>query len=916
MQRQFDRGAFIYLIADSDFYESIDQYRPGPMYQEIVEKNIAGTGWRISHNGFWYSCGRPDEELPAQGWKIHVSARLDNAKKILDITSRICISEEITFKFAIDETVLALMNSKAWSRGGSGKYITIYPQTESRFIALLDRLYAKLKSFEGPYILSDKRYKDCKVLYYRYGGFIFESEMSYSGESLLHLRGPDGEKYQDTRNPFFSPPPWVQDPFPDPTPTAAEEEDVLLNDRFKVESALGFSNTGGVYKAEDIVTGNSVFIKEARSNLGFDGLGNDAIALLTKEYRLLNKVEPLGIAPKPVDSFWEWEHFYIVMEFIAGSPLTNYPAGSSIAIKQEVTEQQVREYIVDLKRLWLKIVDTLTALHENDIIFGDLSPNNLMFDPDSDTLKIIDFEGAHETGVDRPASLFTPGFASAAHRQTGAVAFANDYYSLGAVFLYTIVPINQVMDISPQSVREFLQEVTRDFDLPQEFMNTILRLLNNEIESLEQVKASIEAIGTKQPLTLPSQADPAPSLHRVSGLGPQLVRQMADYIHQVADHSRFDRLFPADTGVFAKNGLNIAYGAAGVFHAFKLLNTDMPSRWFDWFFARLREQECPPGLYMGYAGIAWVMQELGFEQMAGSLFRGTLRSPLIYKTADILYGASGWGMAALKLWFATKEELYLAQAQMVGDWLIETKQEQEESGNYHWTSPDGMTWLGYARGSSGIAMYLLNLYLATLEGKYLEAGKRALAFDLSYLNDSLGWLSIPECTERPGVVLPYWAYGSAGVGTTLLRYHAVTGEEEYAQTLAGLIKDASAKYTVFPGLAMGISGLGNFLVDCHQFLNSHDYVSRIQRNIEGLLLFKIVRENKTVTFPGNGLQRISTDFASGSSGIALYLNRVLTNAGNFNFMLDQLLAPKPVAAPVPSTLEFAREVAAAEGGTE
>ena len=32
-------------------------------------------------------------------------------------------------------------------------------------------LYFKLKDFEMPYVLSDRRYKDCAVLYYRYGGF-------------------------------------------------------------------------------------------------------------------------------------------------------------------------------------------------------------------------------------------------------------------------------------------------------------------------------------------------------------------------------------------------------------------------------------------------------------------------------------------------------------------------------------------------------------------------------------------------------------------------------------------------------------------------------------------------------------------------------------------------------------------------
>jgi hypothetical protein len=35
--------------------------------------------------------------------------------------------------------------------------------------------------------------------------------------------------------------------------------------------------------------------------------------------------------------------------------------------------------------------------------------------------------------------------------------------------------------------------------------------------------------------------------------------------------------------------------------------------------------------------------------------------------------------------------------------------------------------------------------------------------------------------------------------------------------------------------------------------------------------------------------KANTDYSDGSSGIALFLNRLLTNGGNFNFMMDDLV---------------------------
>ena len=52
----------------------------------------------------------------------------------------------------------------------------------------MESLYDELKLFNGPYILTDKRYLDAKVIYYRYGLINPQSD-SYQD----YLIGPDGD---------------------------------------------------------------------------------------------------------------------------------------------------------------------------------------------------------------------------------------------------------------------------------------------------------------------------------------------------------------------------------------------------------------------------------------------------------------------------------------------------------------------------------------------------------------------------------------------------------------------------------------------------------------------------------------------------------------------------------------------------
>jgi len=105
---------------------------------------------------------------------------------------------------------------------------------------------------------------------------------------------------------------------------------------------------------------------------------------------------------------------------------------------------------------------------------------------------------------------------------------------------------------------------------------------------------------------------------------------------------------------------------------------------------------------------------------------------------------------------------------MAGKHLLETCHHSQ--GLCHWGGQD-RTAIGFAHGASGIATFLLYLYLATGQEKFLVTGQHGLEFDLSHAVDTKdGGLSWRESVQVKSPYYPYWQYGSAGIGMSVLRY--------------------------------------------------------------------------------------------------------------------------------------------------
>jgi hypothetical protein len=870
--RMRSKENLIYLLADPVFFDTFDHYSPKleDFYLPVTKQ--LPPGWSTQRRDVWFNCVPPVNKSAAQGWKIHLSAIGRNALEVLKIVVPILRDRETQFKFALDQMVLSLLNGKTWARGGAGKFITIYPSDIEDFKSLIETLHVATRKFEGPYILSDRRYKDSKVVYYRYGGIRRFDVVNGRGEKVPSIVGPDGKPRADKRLPYFDTPEWVQDPFGDHEPDLEGQEPSVKDGRYLIEQALAFTNAGGVYLGSDRQTGKTVVIKEARPWVNWVPGSGDAVDLLGKEYRLLSLLEDTGISPKPVDFFKDWEHHFLVEEHILGLTLSDHAADYNLVLRTRPSPEDSLEFGQLYKALFLEIINIIEVLHSKAIIFSDLSSRNLLVQKGTTRVKVIDFEAAYQEGRDVPRYLFTPGFASLDQMSGKRPNRSSDYYSLGALALSYLMPINSVGLLNPDIPRRFLKEMQADFGLSAGLRETVLAMLEED-ESKRLTARDLKACLTQERAFVPASMPP----HKLPQVDQALLARLAEALVCSATYDRSDRLFPGDAKGFLTNHLGVAHGACGVMYTLHKMGHHIPEAMMQWLMKRpMSAQDLPPGFFSGLAGIAWVLRELGATREAERALLESDNHPELFEHPDLYYGAAGWGIAHLQFFADTGDEYHLQQASRAAEYLRTTEQKSSE-GSF-WKVENDVP-IGLAHGASGIALFLLYLYLATGDESLLDLGQNALQFDLNHgVRTRDGGISWPSKVGLSAPVYPYWRYGTAGIGKAVIRYSLVLPQEKYAQLVEQIYLDIDRKYALYPGFFNGLAGLCDLLLDLHHFTGEERYYRSAGKALEGIRLFMFEREGQFVT-PGDGLMRLSYDYGTGLAGVAAIAHRYFTQSG-------------------------------------
>jgi serine/threonine protein kinase len=905
MRSQFD--PFPMVLIDRDHFEPIERYRPTEELLQVARR-LAPPDWSFRVAGPWTACFKDDHNIPAQGWKIHISATPSTAIETLERVVPVLVSEGVLFKFSSDLFTTAITNSKNWYRGASGKFLAAYPESDRQFIDLVEQCHQATRELAGPYVLSDRRYKDSKAVFYRYGGFKDIRFMNVYGEWVPAITTPGGNKVADVRAPFFYLPDWVGDPFAAQKPANGASGDdgkqgILLKNRYRVKHSLRFSNRGGIYEAEDLETGRPVVVREARPLVVMSHDGKDAIAILQEEARLLQRLDRTGYAPKFVDLFQEWEHLFLVEERVDGQVIFNQAMTKNLEYTYH-TAVSAEYYYDNLCKMARKLVTALKAVHDCGVVLRDFTKDNVMVTDDWD-VKFIDFEMAYDLRREQATFGFTPGYASPQQLENRPPSFADDYYALGALLWDTLLFNVQFRDMYKEGADRALREFISFARFPQSLGDAILGLMEHDpdkrwspeaaLQVIEEGRASVSSDGAILP---PSNSD-RETAHLDREVAATLDGVKA-YLLKKADTGREDRLWPSNPRLYHTNPLGILHGACGT--AYYLLRSEgfVPDDIMNWILNKLDGSVLPPGLYGGLAGVSWFLADAGLLDRASDTLKRSYDPELVFKIPDVIHGAAGWGLANIHLWQETADGLFLDRAIEAGDFLLKTAKEDPDG--YYWEN-DGTVYYGYGHGSSGVATFLLFLYVVEGSPRYLRAATRAMEFDAARgltFRDKLVWLSSTDLTPDTGPKFPHWRYGSAGVGSALIRFYAATREPRYLDLAEKCANACNSRFSNKVWQCFGSGAFGEFFLDLLRFTGDPKYLAWAYDMAEVVLLYRVPRP-EGIAFPGVELLKITCDFGTGIAGTGLFLHRML------NPHLPRLLTPDYLLAdriqPAPTEYE-------------
>ncbi|COA16829.1 lantibiotic synthetase [Streptococcus pneumoniae] len=371
-----------------------------------------------------------------QGWKIHISSEYNSSHELLQDVAKICHEMRIPFKHLSTEDKFIMRNGKLVSRGFSGKFITCYPN-QNELESVLQKLESALKQYNGPYILSDKRWDEVPI-YLRYGVFrpSRDDEKKVAIDELI----VGDEVVKDERLPVFKIPKGIVPP--DFLNKWLDKKDKKQGDfPFIIDNAIRFSNSGGIYNARLKEDGKKIILKEARpyTGLGFDGTySSERLASECKALKILNEWSEM---PKIYLYGKIWEHTFLGIEHMKGVPLNRWVTNNFPLY--EVVDK-TKDYLLRVSKIVEKLIDLTNKFHSENVYHQDLHLGNILV-KDEDEISIIDWEQAVFSNDEKVVhKVAASGFRS--WRETFPSEI--DWYGIRQIAHYLYMPLVTTSDLT------------------------------------------------------------------------------------------------------------------------------------------------------------------------------------------------------------------------------------------------------------------------------------------------------------------------------------------------------------------------------------------------------------------------------------------------------------------------------------
>ncbi|MBW4687627.1 MAG: CHASE2 domain-containing protein [Komarekiella atlantica HA4396-MV6] len=213
----------------------------------------------------------------------------------------------------------------------------------------------------------------------------------------------------------------------------------VLAGRYKIVKVLGSGGFSETYIAEDIQRPGypRCVVKQLKPvSTKSEGL-QLARRLFNSEAQTLEKLGTHNQIPQLLAYFEQDEEFYLVQEYVIGHPLNQ-----ELLSDKPLLETVVIEIVKDL-------LQTLTFVHENDVIHRDIKPGNIIRRHSDSKLVLIDFGAVKEVIANQLDSQeqtpFTIGIGTQGYAPSeqcfGRPQYSSDIYAVGMIGIKALTGI-------------------------------------------------------------------------------------------------------------------------------------------------------------------------------------------------------------------------------------------------------------------------------------------------------------------------------------------------------------------------------------------------------------------------------------------------------------------------------------------
>ncbi len=246
----------------------------------------------------------------------------------------------------------------------------------------------------------------------------------------------------------------------------------LTTDNYILNEKIYESRNSIIYKGKRKSNNQDVLAK----TLSGEYPSPESLLRFKSEYELITRINIAGVIK------------VFEMEKLGDRPIFFMEDFAGLSLKDYIKNEKI--YLEEFLDIAIKIIKILNQIHEKNIIHKDINPANILFNPETRQIKIIDFGIATELLKENPSPISSDFLEGTVHyispeqsgRMNRTIDYRSDFYSIGVTFyqiLTGVLPFN-----SNDTLEIIHSHIAKKPELPHQVDNRIPEVISSIILKL------------------------------------------------------------------------------------------------------------------------------------------------------------------------------------------------------------------------------------------------------------------------------------------------------------------------------------------------------------------------------------------------------------------------------------------------